>query len=203
MGALAHPVSVRTRRDVGRFGAEFAQEIALGFGIGGGARFGCGGILALRVFAAREANSYIGGLDPGAIGEKEIAEGDSVGDAEGRLAIFVVVPDAILQGGQGLLDTFRREAGWFCAGYCFSSRCSYPLAFGALRLDVALRLQERESPLGFAAIDFQRVRQVAGGPGQGALGVFEEAKGGLRGDCREKAGGRFGASRAGHPVTLS
>jgi hypothetical protein len=64
-------------------------------------------------------------------------------------------------------------------------------------------LQERESPVGFAAIDFQRVRQVAGGPGNGSLGVLEEAKGGVCGDCREKTGGRFGASRGGHSVTLS
>ena len=188
---------------MGGLRAEFTQEIALGFGVGRGTRFDRRDILALRIFTARQADSYIGGLHPGAIGEKEIAEGDGVGDAEGCLAILVVVADAIFQCGQSLLDAFRCEAGWFCAGYCFSGRCSCPLAFGASRLDVALGLQERESLLGFAAIDFQRVRQVAGGPGKGALGVLEEAKGGVRGDCREKAGGRFSASRAGHFVTLS
>ena len=68
MGALAHPVGIGAERHVSGLSAEFAQEIAFGFGIGGGARFGCGGILALRVFAARQADSYIGGLHSGAVG---------------------------------------------------------------------------------------------------------------------------------------
>ena len=139
---------------MGGFGAEFAQKVALGFGIGCGTRFDCRNILALRVFTARQADSYVGGLNPGAVGEQEIAEGDGVGDAKGRLAIFVVVSDAIFQGCESLLDTFRREARRFGAGDGFAGRCSYPLAFGASRLYVALGLQECEGLLGFAAIDF-------------------------------------------------
>jgi hypothetical protein len=203
VGAAAHPVGVRAEGDVGGPGAELAEKIALGFGIGRGARCDCGSILAQRIFATREVDSYVGGLDPGAVGEKEIAEGDGVGDAKGRLAIFVVGSDAILQGGQGLLDTFRCEAGRFCAGYCFSGRCSHPLAFSASRLYVALGLQEREGLLGFAAIDFEGVRQVADGPRKGALGVLEEAKGGVRGDGRKCVGTILVLARGRHAVTLS
>ena len=126
MGAAAHPVGVGAERHVGGLGAEFAQEIALGFSIGGGARFGCGRILALRVFTARQADSYVGGLNPGAVGEQEIAEGDGVGDAKGRLAIFVVVSDAIFQGCKSLLDTFRREARRFGAGDSHERRLPHP-----------------------------------------------------------------------------
>ena len=53
MGALAHPVGVSAEREVGGLGAEVAEKIALGFGIGCGARFDCGTILALRIFTAR------------------------------------------------------------------------------------------------------------------------------------------------------
>ncbi len=53
MGALAHPVGVRAQRLVRGFGAEITQKTALGFGIGCGARFDCGTILALRIFTAR------------------------------------------------------------------------------------------------------------------------------------------------------
>ncbi len=132
---------------MGGLRAEFAQEIALGFGVGRGTRFDRRDILALRIFTARQADSYIGGLHPGAIGEKEIAKGDGVGDAEGGLATLVVVADAIFQCGQALLDTFRREAGSFCAGNGFAGRCSYPLPFGASRLDIALRRLARLSCL--------------------------------------------------------
>jgi len=137
---------------VGGLSAEFAQKIALGFGVGCGPRLDRRNILALRIFAAREANSYIGGLDSGAVGEKEIAKGDGVGDAEGRLAILVVGSDAILQGGQSLLDAFRSEAGRLGSGYGFAGWRGHPLLFPARgtafagrpavtgRLDIALGL---------------------------------------------------------------
>jgi len=39
----------------------------------------------------------LGGLDSGAIGDKEVAEGDGVGDAERSLRIFVALVDAIFE----------------------------------------------------------------------------------------------------------
>ena len=67
------------------------------------------------------------------------------------------------------------------------------------RLDVALRLQEPEGLVGFTAIDFQRVCEVAGGPGQCAFGVSEKAEGGLGGQ------GGYGGALAfgGHGSTLT
>lgn len=40
MGALAHPVGVGPEGHVCRFGAEVAEEVALGFGVGCGTGFG-------------------------------------------------------------------------------------------------------------------------------------------------------------------
>src|SRR6266851_4453885 len=46
----------------------------------------------------READAYVGGLDSGPVREKEVAEGDSVGDAEELLRIFVAAFDALFEG---------------------------------------------------------------------------------------------------------
>lgn len=83
MGALAHPVGVGPEGHMSRFGAEVAEEVALGFGVGCGTGFGGRIIFALRIFTARQADSHIGGLNSGAVGKQEIAEGEGVGDAEG------------------------------------------------------------------------------------------------------------------------
>lgn len=160
MGALAHPCGKGAQAQVNRLCAELAQEIALGFGIGGGARFRRGSIFARRIFTPQQANSYVSGLDPGAAGEKKIAKGDGVGDAEGRLAIFVVVLNAVCQDGESLPNGFRREAGRFGARDGFACGRGHPLrnaARGRLtasKLDVALRLQECQGSLRVAVINF-------------------------------------------------
>ena len=92
MGSEAHPVGVGAEGKEGGLGAEVAQEFALGLGVGGGARF------AWRSASTNEADAYVGRLDSGAAGEKEVAEGDSVSDAEGSLRIPVALLDAIFEG---------------------------------------------------------------------------------------------------------
>src|SRR5258708_34716382 len=99
MGAMEHPVGVGAEIEQGGFGAEIAQEFAFGLGVGGGTRFRCGITSASQIVSARQADAYFGGLGPGAIGEKEVTEGDGVGDAERSLRIFVVLFDAIFESG--------------------------------------------------------------------------------------------------------
>ena len=91
MGTVAHPVGVGADGQEGGPGAEVAQEFALDLGVGGRAWF------AGRNASPNEADAYIGGLDPGTVAEKEVAEGDGVGDAERSLRIFVALLDAILE----------------------------------------------------------------------------------------------------------
>ncbi len=92
MGTVAHPVGVRAEGQESGLGAEGAQEFVFGLGVGGGARF------AGRGATPREADAYVGGLDSGPVREKEVAEGDSVGDAEELLRIFVAAFDALFEG---------------------------------------------------------------------------------------------------------
>ena len=76
MGAAAHPVGVRADGQEGGLGAEVAEGFALGLGVGGGTGLGWGSS------TPREAYAYVGGLDSGSVGEKEVAEGHGFGDAE-------------------------------------------------------------------------------------------------------------------------
>lgn len=93
MGAAVHPVGVGADGQEGGLGAEVAEGFALGLGVGGGTGLGWGGS------SPREAYAYVGGLDFGAVREKEVAEGNGFGDAEESLRIFVALLDAAFECG--------------------------------------------------------------------------------------------------------
>ena len=141
MGALAHPVGLWAETEQSGFGAELAEEAALGLSVGGGAGLqwsggawcngpGLGHLTVAAAcwanatnvgFAAGQGYAYVGGLDSGAVGEEEIAEGYRGGDAEGGVRVFVVLLDAGLEADQGLLDAFAGEARRLGSGDGFSS----------------------------------------------------------------------------------
>src|SRR5579864_322386 len=91
VGSLAHPVGVGADGQEGGPAAKVAEEFALDLSVGGRAWF------ARRSTSPNEADAYIGGLDPGTVGEEEVAEGDGASDAEWSLRIFVALLDAILE----------------------------------------------------------------------------------------------------------
>jgi len=95
MRAIAHPVRVRPEHQMRGLLAEVTKKLAFRCGFRCGVRSGRGVISRQRFAAARQADAYVGGLDSGAVGEKEIAKNYCVGDAKGRLTILVVLLDAI------------------------------------------------------------------------------------------------------------
>ncbi len=99
--------------------------------------------------------------------------------------------DAHLEVCEGLFDVFAGEAGRLGAGDSFSGGRGPPLGLAAGGLGVALGLEHDEDLFGFGAINFERLGEVARGPGQRPFGVFEETEGGLR-----REGGELGVRRS-------
>ena len=94
MRAAAHPVGIGAEIQVRGPGAKFSQKLALGLRFGCGVRRVYGIVSTRRILPAHELNAYVGGLDSGAVGQKEITKRNRVADAERCLAIFVVLLDA-------------------------------------------------------------------------------------------------------------
>jgi hypothetical protein len=171
VGALVHPVGMSTQVEERGFGTQLAEEKALGLSFGGGAWLGrrCRQYLGARLcslsvtsprwrgFPASQSYANVRGLNSGAVFEKKIAEGYSGGYAEGGTGIFVVLLDAGLEVGEGLLNAFARKARRLGARDGLARGSSEPLIFStagsAGRVSIALGLQEGQDLVGFVAID--------------------------------------------------